>query len=126
MQDALLISQIIMEDALIFLIIILAIFIIIIGVPLHALITDAKDLIKTAKTLCDTVQNELEPTLNEAKKALESVNALATGVDKNVNAFKSSFSNAYGIAFNAASKIKGLSSSFLGGVITALKLFFKK
>ena len=119
-----------MEDALsfalIFLISVSIIFIILIGVQLFGLLTDLKDLIKTAKTLCDTVQNEIEPTLTEIKKALESVNSFAAGVDKNVNAFKSSFSNAYGIAFNAASKIKGISTSFLGGVITALKLFFKK
>ena len=119
MEDALFISQM-------FLCIILAIFLVVILGPLCSLITDIKDLVKTAKTLCDTIQNELEPTLSELKKALESVNSLATGVDKNVTAFKSSFSNAYGIAFNAASKIKGLSSSFLSGVFTALKLFFKK
>ena len=119
MEDALIISQM-------FLCIILAIFLVALLVQLCPLLSDIKDLVKTAKTLCDTVQNEIEPTLTELKKALESVNSLATGVDKNVNAFKSSFSNAYGIAFNAASKIKGISTSFLGGLITALKLFFKK
>ena len=119
MEDALLISQI-------FLCITLANFLVVLLFSLCPLLSDIKDLVKTAKTLCDTVQNEIEPTLTELKKALESVNSLATGVDKNVNAFKSSFSNAYGIAFNAASKIKGISSSFLGGVITALKIFFKK
>ena len=112
--------------ALIFLVCVSIIFIIVLGIPLYSLITDIKDLVKTAKTLCDTVQNEIEPTLTEVKNALASVNSLATGVDKNVNAFKNSFANAYGIAFNAASKIKGISSSFLSGVITALKLFFKK
>ena len=119
-----------MEDALfttqMFFYCILSIFMFVIGIPLFCLIMDLRDFIKATKPLCDTIQNELEPTISELKKALESVNSLATGVDKNVNAFKSSFASAYGIAFNAASKIKGLSSSFLGGLVTALKLFFKK
>ncbi len=90
------------------------------------LIKDLMELSKSYKNLSETIQKELNPTLEELKKALESINGLATGVDKQISAVKSSFGSAYNIAFNAASKFKGAALAIVGGLLTGFKLFSKK
>lgn len=90
------------------------------------LVKDLMELVKSYKTLADTVQKEIYPTLDEIKKALEGINALATGVDKHLSAVKSSFSTAYNVAYNAASKFKGASIALIGGLLAGLKFFLKK
>ena len=89
------------------------------------LLVNCIDLIKSYTRLSETVQREINPTLEEIKKALQGVNALATGVDKQLTAVKSSFSNAYNIAFNATSKLKGMSVALIGGLFTGLKFLLK-
>ena len=62
----------------------------------------------------------------EIKKALTGINGLATGVDKQLNAVKSSFGTAYNVAFNATSKLKGVIIALAGGLITGFKFFSKR
>ena len=64
--------------------------------------------------------------IEEIKKALVSINGLATGVDKQINAVKSSFGTAYKLAFNATSKLKGTAATLIGGLIAGYKMFSKK
>lgn len=98
----------------------------VITVFLIMLIKDLMDLAKSYKNLSETIQKEINPTLEEIKKALVSINGLATGVDKQINAVKSSFGTAYKLAFNATSKLKGTAAAIIGGVIAGYKMFSKK
>lgn len=90
------------------------------------LIRDLMDLAKAYTKLSETIQKEIYPTIEELKKALEGINGLATGVDKQLSAVKSSFTSAYNLAFNTASKFKGVTLAVIGGILTGLKIFSKK
>jgi len=98
----------------------------VITVFLVMLIKDLMDLAKSYKNLSETVQKEINPTLTEIKKALEGINGLASGVDKQLSAVKTSFGTAYNVAFNTTSKLKYAISSLVGGLIAGYKLFNKK
>ena len=115
-----------LQTALVFLSYTCIILFTVLTVFIIMLLKDLMELVKSYKILADTIQKEIYPTLDELKKALEGINGLATGVDKHLNAVKSSFSTAYDIAFNAASKFKGASLALIGGLITGLKFFLKK
>jgi len=93
---------------------------------LLVLIKDIMDLSKSYKKLCDTVQKEVQPTLEEIKKALVGINGLATGVDKQINVVKDSFGVAYDAAYKFTSKFKGASLALMGGLLAGLKFFLKK
>jgi len=118
-----------MEDILTVLLIILVAT----CIPLVILITifglmlfmDLRELAKSYTRLSNTIEKEINPTLEEIKKALESINGLASGVDKQITTVKSSISNAYNIAFCATSKLKGLFAPILGGFVAGYKLFRK-
>ena len=98
----------------------------IITVFLILLIKELIDLAKSYKQLSDTVQREIKPTLEEIKKALDGINGLATGVDKQLTAVRDSFGTAYNVAYNATSKLKGAAVSLFKGLFSGLKLFINK
>ena len=98
----------------------------VVTVFLILLIKNLMDLAKSYTNLAETIQKELNPTLEEIKKALEGINGLAVGVDKQLNAVKSSFGTAYNVAFNATSKLKGAVGALIGGLIAGYKMFNKK
>ena len=115
-----------LQTALMFLSYTCVILFTVLAVFIIMLLKDLMELIKSYKTLADTIQKEIYPTLEEIKKALEGINGLASGVDKHLSAVKSSFTTAYDIAFNAASKFKGASLALLGGLLAGIKFFLKK
>ncbi len=119
-----------MEDGLTFALMFLAytcvILFIVFGVLGVLLWNELMGLMKSYKKLADTVEKEINPTLAEIKKALEGINSLATGVDKQISAVKSSFGTAYNVAFNATSKLKGVIGALIGGLISGYKMFSKK
>ncbi len=115
-----------LETALMFLSYTCIILFTVLTVFVVMLLKDLMELAKSYKKLSETIQREIYPTLEELKKALEGINGLATGVDKQINAVKTSFGTAYNLAFNAASKFKGVSLALIGGLLTGLKFFLKK
>ncbi|MCQ2958512.1 MAG: DUF948 domain-containing protein [Candidatus Gastranaerophilales bacterium] len=119
MEDTLTILLIILTATCIPLFIVITVFVIM-------LLIDLRELVKSYTKLSETVQKELNPTLEEIKKALESINGLASGVDKQLTAVKSTVGTAYNMAFGATSKLKGLLTSVLGGFLAGYKLFRKK
>ena len=118
-----------MEDILTVLLIILtATFIpllIVITVFAVMLLMDLRDLVKSYTKLSETIQKEINPTLEEIKKALESINGLASGVDKQITAVKTSLGNACNLVCGATGKLKGLFAPLVGGFLAGYKLFKK-
>jgi len=98
----------------------------VITVFLVMFLKDLTELVKSYTKLSDTIQKEISPTLIEIKRALDGINNFATDVDKQITAVKSSFGTAYDLAFNAASKLRGATTSLLGGILTGLKVILKK
>ena len=86
---------------------------------------DLTEVLAAYRELAKTIQKEIDPTLEELKKALESINALTSGVNKQITAVKSSFGSAYNLAFNTVNKFKGASAAVLGGLLAGFKLFSK-
>ena len=119
-----------MEDGLAFALMFLAytfvILAIILTIFIVLLIKDIRDLSQSYTKLCDTVQKEIQPTLEEIKKALVSVNGLASGVDKQLTAVKSSFNTLQQVLGSAFGGLKGVSTSLLGGFLAGYKMFVKK
>ena len=115
-----------LSTALTFLAYTCVILAVVLGVFLAFLIKETIDCLKSYRNLSETVQKEIYPTLEEIKKALQSINGLASGVDKQFSAIKSSFGSAYDIAFNAASKFRGAAVSLFSGILAGLKIFLKK
>lgn len=117
-----------LETALIFLVYTSIIFLVLIGIFLAKLLYDFSDLMKSVKDVVAVVNNEIEPTLAELKKALDSINSIATSTDKHVSALKDTVSKGFEIAYNATSKLKGLTVTALGGLLAGVKLLssFKK
>ena len=89
------------------------------------LLKDVMDLVKSYTRLSETVQKEIQPTLEEIKKALAGINGLASGVDKQITSVKNSFSSAYNVAYNAASKVRSAVVAVFGGIIKGIKFILK-
>ena len=89
------------------------------------LIMNAIELLKSYTRLSETIQTEIQPTLEEIKKALQGVNGLATSVDKQITSVKNSFSAAYNMAYNAGRKVRGAITTVFGGAFKLLKFVFK-
>ena len=114
-----------LETALMFLSYTCIILFTVITVFVIMLLKDLMELVKSYKNLSETIQKEINPTLEEIKKALESVNGLASGVGKQISAVKNSFGTAYNLAFNTVSKFKGASVAVLGGLLAGFRFFSK-
>ena len=84
MEDGLAIALMFLAYTCIILFTVITVFVIM-------LIRNLMELSKSYTKLSDTIQREIQPTLEEIKKALEGINGLATGVDKQLTAFKNSF-----------------------------------
>jgi len=119
MEDILTTLLIILTATLIPLLITITVFVVM-------LLLDLRDLVKSYTKLSDTIQKEINPTLEEIKKALESINGLASGVDKQITAVKTSLGSACNLVCGATGKLKGLFTPLLGGFLAGYKLFKKK
>ena len=111
--------------ALIFLAVTCIILFTVLSVFIIMLLINANELIKSYTRLSETIQKEIQPTLEELKKALTGVNGLASSVDKQITSVKNSFSAAYNFAYNAGRKVRGAITTVFGGVFKALKFFVK-
>ena len=92
---------------------------------LIALIVNVIELVKSYTRLSETVQKEIQPTLEEVKKALEGINGLATGVDKQITSVKNSFGTAYNFAYGVTSKIRSAVVKVAGGIVSGIKFLLK-
>ena len=114
-----------LSTALMFLAITCTILLTVLAVYIFILLINLNELVKSYTRLSETVQKEIQPTLDEIKKALSSINGLATGVDKQITAVKNSFGTAYNIAYNTTSKIRGAVVKVFGGLIKGIKFLVK-
>lgn len=114
-----------LSTALMFLAITCIILFTVLSVYIIMLLINANELIKSYTRLSETVQKELQPTLEEIKKALEGINGLATGVNNQITSVKNSFTTAYNAAYNAAGKVRGAITTVFGGIIKGIKFILK-
>lgn len=123
-------SQIALNQGLTFLAIATGIIIVVVGGFLVKLLIDLSKLTKNVDETTTIVKTEIEPTLKEFNKALQSINSIAQNADKQVDSLSKFFENFLGassLAFIKAKKISGgLVKGLLKGMISAFKFFMKK
>lgn len=115
-----------LETALIFLVYTSIIVLVLLAVFIGKLLYDLSDLMKSANSLLDVINSEIEPTLAELRKTLDSINSIASSADRNVTALKNSVGKAFDVAFNATSKLKGFVTTLIGGIWAGAKVLSSK
>ena len=99
--------------------------ILLVGVFLVRLLIELSGLVGSAKTVVDTVQRELEPTLEEFGAALKSLNSILNFVNEKVARFKKGCNSAANITKNIRSKMGGLFSGLVRGFFAGFRSFRK-
>jgi len=123
-------SRIILNQGLTFLAFATGIIIIVVGGFLAKLLIDLSKLTKNVDETTTIVKTEIEPTLMELNKALQSINSIAQNADKQVDSLAKIFETiigAGGLAFSRAKTFSGgLVKGLVKGLVTVIKIFLKK
>lgn len=123
-------SQILLNHGITFLVVATGVILIVVGGFLIKLLIDLSKLTKNIDETTSIVKSEIEPTFNEFNNALKSINSIAQSADKHVDSLGKLFENVLGasaIAFSKAKKLSGgLFKGLAQGLVTVIKLFFKK
>lgn len=123
-------SQIVLYHGLTFLAVATGIILIVVGGFLIKLLVDLSKLTKNVDETTSIVKSEIEPTLQELNKALKSINSIAQNADKQVDSLAKLFEHVLGasaLAFNRAKKLSGgVVKGIIQGLITVIKMFYKK
>lgn len=123
-------SQIVLNHGLTFLAVATGIIVVVVGGFLVKLLFDLSKLAKNVDETTTIVKAEVEPTLKELNKALQSINSIAQNADKQVDSLSKLFENLLGassVAFIKAKKVSGgIIKGLVKGLITVFKLFMKR
>ena len=123
-------SQIVLNHGLTFLAIATGIIFVLIGGFLIKLLVDLSKLTKNIDETTTIIKAEVEPTLKELSKALQSINSIAESADKQVDSLGKIIESIMGagtLAFTRAKTLSGgIVKSFTKGLVTVIKLFIKK
>lgn len=123
-------SQIALNQGLTFLAIATGVIVIVVGGFLVKLLFDLSKLTKNVDETTTIVKTEIEPTIKELNKALQSINSIAQNADKQVDSLAKIFENMLGAGSLALLKAKkmsgGLIKGIVKGMVTVFKLFIKK
>jgi len=123
-------SQIALNNGITFLVIATGIIIIIVGGFLVKLLFDMSKLTKNIDETTTIVKTEIEPTLKEFNKALQSINSIAQNADKKVDSLAHTFESLLNTGAFALHKAKDLSGGLIKGMVKGLvsviKMFVSK
>lgn len=123
-------SQIALNQGLTFLAVATGVIVLIVGGFLVKLLFDLSNLTKNIDETTTIVKTEIEPTLEELKKALQSINSIAQNADKQVDTLSKFFENMLGagsVALLKAKKVSGgLIKGLFKGLVTVFKMFMKR
>ena len=100
----------------------------VVTVFLVKLLVNTTALIKSLDNLTISIKQELEPTLQEFKKALELVNSVAFGAENHVDSLKKVALSFVESTLGIFGKAKGASSSLFDGIAAGIAILnkFKK
>lgn len=118
-------SQIVLNHGLTFLAIATGLILIVVGGFLIKLIIDLTKLTKNVDETTTIVKTEIEPTLKELTKALQSINAIAQNADEKVDSIAKVFENLMGAGSVAFMKAKNISGGLVKGLVKGLVTVFK-
>ena len=113
------------EISLITLIWVSIIAIITIGGFLVKLIFDLIKLAQSATHTSDTLRNELEPTLEELKKAADSINSIASGVNEQFSGLQGAIRKILSVTSGVKSKLHGMLDGIIKGFSMGFGIFKK-
>ena len=123
-------SHIALNQGLTFLAVATGIILIVVGAFLVKLIFDLSKLTKNVDETTTIVKTEIEPTLKELNKALQSINSIAQNADKQVDSLAKTFETVLGAGALAFTRAKSFSGGVVKGLIKGLvavtKAFLKK
>lgn len=123
-------SQIFLNHGLTFLAVATGGMFVLVSGFLIKLLVDLSRLTKNVDETTSIVKAEIEPTLKELNNALKSINSIAQNADKQVDSLAKLFENVMGasaLAFTRAKKLSGgLLKGAVQGLVTVIKLFYKK
>ncbi len=89
------------------------------------LIVSVIKLTDNANIIATSVQKEIEPTLKELKEAAKSINSIANNADDKLKNAKSALNSVVGATAAIGGKLKGFSQGILKGISFGLGLFKK-
>lgn len=90
------------------------------------LIVSVIKLTNNANIIATSVQKEIEPTLKELKAAAQSINSIANQADNKLQNAKASFASVLGLGAMVGGKVRSFSQGILKGISFGLGLFNKK
>lgn len=122
-------SETALNNGLTFLVCTTGIVLILVSVFLIKLLIDLSRFTKNLDSTLDMVKTELEPTIQEIKASLKSINAFVKSADQRVDSFKRAFADSFGFGVSAVSKLKNASGALISGAVkgftTVYKMFSK-
>jgi len=123
-------SHIILYQGLTFLAVSTGIMLTLVSIFLIKLLTDLSKLTKNVDETTTIVKAEIKPTLDEFNNALKSINSIAQTADKQVDSLSKLLENIMGVSTVAYTKAKklsgGLVKGLVQGIVTVMKMFYKK
>ena len=96
-----------------------------IGGFLVKLLFDLSKLVQSATNTSDTIREELEPTLEELKKAADSINSIASGVNEQFSGLQGAIRKIFDITSGVKTKLHGMLDGLIKGFSMGLKIFKK-
>lgn len=123
-------SRIVLNHGLTFLACATGFIVILVGAFLTKLLMDLSKLTNNLDETTTIVKTEMEPTLKELNKALQSINSIAQNADKQVDTLAKTFETLIGagaLAFTRAKAFSGgVVKGFVKGLFNVIKMFLKK
>jgi len=123
-------SQFFLNQGLTFLAYATGVIIIVVSGFLIKLLFDLSKLTRNVDETTTIVKTEIEPTLKELNKALQSINSIAQNADEKVDSLAKNFETLLGAGALAFTKAKSFSGGVIKGVVKGLisvtKMFLKK
>ncbi len=113
------------QTGLVVLIYTTAILLTLITIFLIKLIYTSTKLAKTLSLTSEMINKELEPTLQELKETLGSINSIAKNADSQISKVKGAFENFMCVPFRVGQKMRGLFEGLREGLSAGIKLFRK-
>ena len=102
-----------------------AILLTLITIFLIKLIYTSTKLAKTLSQTSEMINKELEPTLQELKETLGSINSIAKNADNQINRVKGVFEKFMCVPFRVGQKMRGLFEGLKEGLSAGIRLFRK-
>lgn len=113
------------DKAIIIFLIVTIACMVVITIYLVKLIISSRDLVNSANAIANSVQKEIEPTLQELKEAAKSINSIANNADKKFQNAKTGVAALIGAGLGMSGKLKEFGQGIMKGISFGLKMFKK-